>query len=238
MPAYTFFSSRIGDVGEILLPESEEQRHLKVMRMRQGDQARFINGQGVEAIASLEDPGEGVWKILQRNASRQPPERRIMIPFMRGAKLDWILEKVVELGVNSIQLFPAEKSEPSEPKLERLQKIIRSAVKQCGTVWEPTLSTVGPICRWTELECPLPLFFGSLRPGSRRLPGVLLPPHWIWCAGPEAGWAEEEERHLIDLGATAVRLCENILRAETAAISGVACLVALQANDQREAQST
>lgn len=150
---------------------------------------------------------------------------------MRGAKLDWIIEKVVELGVNHIQLFPAERSEEIVPKIERLQSIVKSALKQSGALWMPRVELVGKVKTWVEKDYPLPLFFGSLRPGAVRLPGLLLPPHWIWCAGPEAGWTEAEERHLLALGATPLRLCQQILRAETAAISGVACLVALQADE-------
>lgn len=235
MPAYRFFVDHIPEVGEHLRPSDEEEQHIRVMRLQPGHEAFFIDGKGKLASARLVDWADRgrstVWSVISVEMTTPGPARMILIPWMRGSKLDWIVEKVVELGVNHIQLFPAERSEDIVPKIERLQSVVKSALKQSGALWMPRVEVVGKVKTWVQKDYPLPLFFGSLRPGAVRLPGLLLPPHWIWCAGPEAGWTEEEERHLLALGASPLRLCHQILRAETAAISGVACLVALQADE-------
>jgi 16S rRNA (uracil1498-N3)-methyltransferase len=235
MPAYRFFSDEIPDVGGVLSPSVEEEQHIRVMRLKLGEEAFFVDGKGRLACARFESSGDRgrntLWSVISVEITAPGPERRIMIPWMRGAKLDWIVEKVVELGVNHIQLFPAERSEEIVPKIERLHNLVKSALKQSGALWMPQVEIVGKVKTWVSQDYPLPLFFGSLRTGAVRLPGVLLPPHWIWCAGPEAGWTDAEEQHLLALGATPLRLCQHVLRAETAAISGVACLVALQADE-------
>jgi 16S rRNA (uracil1498-N3)-methyltransferase len=238
MPAYTFFASQLAPQGGMLSPDEDEVRHIRVMRLHPGDEAWFIDGQGRRARARLVEATKNSsnWEVLELFEEPKPPAHILALPWMRGAKLDWIVEKAVELGVNQIWLFQARRSEEAKPRLDRLSQLMRSAMKQSGVLWEPTLEMKDPVTRWRADEMRQPLFFGSLQGQARRLPGLLLPPEWIWCAGPEAGWTPEEEVHLVSLGGTPIRLGPHVLRAETAAIAGMACLSALQADQMPKAE--
>ena len=150
----------------------------------------------------------------------------------RGDKLEWIIEKAVELGVHSIVLAPAQRSvvrltgDRLDKRIERLRELIVGACAQCERN------------RVAHIEASSTLA-QSLRTGlSGKMRGMLLHPNAetsvakapladgvAIAVGPEGGFDDDELALAHQLGYAAYRLGPRVLRTETA---GLAALAALQ----------
>lgn len=203
-----------------------------VLRLRTGEKIVGLDNQGNAYIVQLQAKSSGICTVLESagEIGREPTLAiSLILPLLKGDKLDLTVQKAVELGVGEIVLFAAERSvvKPAgslEKRITRLQKIARDATQQCGRHRVPLLRGLlgleevageGPgIFAW-ERERHL-----SLRaclehnPPSGRL-GLLI--------GPEGGLTAAEVKILTKAGWTPVTLGPRILRAETAAITLLAC---------------
>jgi 16S rRNA (uracil1498-N3)-methyltransferase len=148
--------------------------------------------------------------------------RKLAMPLMRVAKLEWIIEKVTELGADAIALFAARRSSQeraSSHLMARWRMITIAALKQSGRAYLPSLSLFPHLEGLLSAVAPSErLFFGDLRSHatpisamqSQNLPGPL----WF-ITGPEGGFSPEE-LSLLDRRGKGVRIHPHTLRAETA----------------------
>ena len=142
---------------------------------------------------------------------------------LKGDRLEWIFEKCVELGIDTLQPFTSSRTiaEESSNKRLRWEKIIDAAVKQCGTPTRPTLKNTLSfekflkentadlkILFWENWGVTLKECFGNQPPSPKV--SVLI--------GPEGGFSEEEAALAKNHGFVSVFLGHRILRSETAAI--------------------
>jgi 16S rRNA (uracil1498-N3)-methyltransferase len=213
---------------ELLTIQGENALYIRsVLRLRVGSQFEVVSG--VPEVAVYEITGLGAKveakKINQYIDSREP-ERQIhlAVGLMKGDKLDFVLQKATELGVNSFLLYGSDESpvvmKNELVKRERWQRIIRSAVCQSRRTHEPTLTICADLREmlskglgkivYAEWVNPLPL--AGLNEQELTL-----------IIGPESGFSEREKDFLKKF--TCVLLSPRILRAETAAIAGVARLL-------------
>ena len=213
------------------LEPSPGQSHylLTVMRLGEGDAVALFNGQDGEWLGVI----EGVQRrrcrvaVAERLRPQQPePGPALLFAPLRRARLELLVEKATELGVGSLQPVICRRSVVDRINRSRLLNVAIEAAEQCGRL------TVPELCWPLDLgECLAGrpdgerLYFGDETGGGvpildalgRFGPGDLL-------IGPEGGFAPEE---LTDLhghpDAVALSLGGRILRAETAAIAGLAC---------------
>jgi 16S rRNA (uracil1498-N3)-methyltransferase len=213
------------------LDQSQQHYLFDVLRMRPGQMFVAIAPQGIAFIAALEPRSEGTCTILELagEAGREPELAvDLFVPLLKGDKLDLVVQKSVELGVSQINLFSAERSvvKPSgntEKKLTRLQKIANDATQQCGRHKVPLVHGIFNLAdvalkrgvfAW-EQETRLSLAdYLQQHPPSGRL--ALL-------TGPEGGLTPGEALILLESGWKSVSLGPRILRAETAALTVLAC---------------
>jgi 16S rRNA (uracil1498-N3)-methyltransferase len=219
MPAGRFFAPI--SLKNNLTLEGEEFHHLaKVMRVRLGETIELVNGQGefaeAEVIALNKKNCE--LKILSHKKV-PPPEQSLILALAltRPASLEWTLEKATELGATEILLFPGERSEKKDlSKSHRLETIVINALKQCGRLYLPKIILKPPLDQW-----PPPT--GSLFFGDFSTPVPLKGPFdkiVTFFIGPEKGFSPAETLLLKEkFKARPICLHENILRAETAAIT-------------------
>lgn len=224
MPAERFF------IPTPLLPEAEihlegtEFHHLAhVMRLKEGEAAEIINGNGALAQAILihKDKKRALFKILSILEKKKETRALILAQAIpRINRLDFIIEKGTELGVTHFWLFPGNLSERkalTEHQLERLDNLIISAMKQCGRLFKPSLEMKTSLEQWTSLSYPA--YFGDLReeaPSFFKLHKSK--EDALFFIGPESGFSDKEEAILQRLGAQGVKLHSNILRTDTAAL--------------------
>ncbi len=229
MPIDRFFYPHSLDAPSITL-DDEESRHLSVMRIRPGDEIEIVNGQGDLAKARYKKGAE--LEILSHEHLPPPPYELILAQaYTKPASLEWIIEKGTELGATAFWLFPGERSEkktlsPNQEK--RLHNLTISALKQCGRLYLPSIVLKPPLQQWAKPQGTL--FFGSLFPDAPVLSKPLSPA--IFAVGPEKGFSLEETHFLEQtLQGQGVKLHDNVLRAETAAIAALAQLFPFLTNN-------
>jgi len=212
-----------------------EFHHLAhVMRSRKGDSVQLINGRGALAEASIQDLTKDKAKLLIEEVHQHPPSPPRLIlaqAFAKQNRLDFILEKGTELGVDAFWLFPGHHSAKKEcfpSQLERAQAVTVAALKQCGRLYLPSISLKPYIEEWDQLN-HFSSFFGDLDPTA-----PLFEKKWkegdfpsspvVFITGPEGGFSLEEVESLKGQGATGVQLHENILRTETASLMALSLI--------------
>jgi 16S rRNA (uracil1498-N3)-methyltransferase len=150
-------------------------------------------------------------------------------------RFEWMIEKATELGVSGIQPWQAVRSErglaqASLKRISRWQKIAHEASQQARRAHLPSIEPSVSLVEALRVDAGLKLLLDEdpTAPGLRhRLPPERRPGDSIaLLSGPEGGWTTQERAQALDSGWQAVSLGQTILRAETAAIAGVAAIQA------------
>jgi 16S rRNA (uracil1498-N3)-methyltransferase len=196
-----------------------------------------MDGKGKVWEGSVEAVEEGLVRLnglrLLEPAPSNPPKLILVQALPKADKLEWILEKTTELGIDEIYLLEAQRSVvkiPSdrlENKMERWRKILLSAAKQCHRTTLPILYPPGGCGAFaSSVPADLKILFSGNESGT-LLKSLLSGTHHAsvaCCIGPEGGWTAKEETCLKDSGYVAASLGHTILRTETAAIAALAIL--------------
>lgn len=226
MPQERFFLDAPLIVGETLFLTDNEFHHLAhVSRCRVGEIVDLVNGKGQLAEASVDTIEKKQALLTPLKVTEAPPQSRSIIlaqAYPRANRLDTILEKCTELGVTEIWLFVGEKSERKEAALPRVDSVLISAMKQCGSLYLPKLVQAPPIKQWKTLPCKT--YFGEFSPSAPHLQTVATAESSMVVIGPESGLTTSEESVLKELGSVGVTLSKNVLRTDTAAVVAIAYL--------------
>ncbi len=236
MPAERFFLDDILTLHELYELKGPEFHHLAhVMRARKGDSIELINGKGALAQATVHDLKKETACVrvneIQQAALPSPYCLTLAQALPKSSRLDLILEKGTELGVNSFWIFPGDRSATKDlysSKIDRAQTVMIAAMKQCGRLYLPSLLFVPPIHQWEDMT-HTPAFFGDLSPQAPLFETTWKRSHLasssiLFITGPEGGFSEKELASLRDKGATGVKLHPNILRTETASLMALSLL--------------
>ena len=121
----------------------EESKHLsRVLRKVPGGPVSATDGEGhfYECEVELADKQESVLKVLDRHFDNGRPKVKLYIaPTKNISRMEWLLEKAVELGLGEMQFVRCDNSERKKLRLDRLEKIALSAMKQSQRVYLPKL---------------------------------------------------------------------------------------------------
>lgn len=223
--------------GENLRLEDESAHYLRtVLRLKKGFQLTVFNGDGHEYAAQIEVASrEGVWLTIGRGCFRDtesPIFTHLGLGISRGERMDFALQKAVELGVSRITPLVTEHcvvrldEDKKGHRLHHWQRIIRSACEQSGRNRLPTLDAPLALENWLERPSGLRLF---LDPQGATSLDCLAPREGrvTLLSGPEGGFAERERDHACHAGFTPIRLGPRILRAETAVLAALAAVQTL-----------
>jgi 16S rRNA (uracil1498-N3)-methyltransferase len=225
--------------GEVLVLSGDEARHAGgSLRLRPGDGLTSGDGEGAIATCVVERiaRNEVVARVEDRRfVSRLTPHIAVQLSAPKGERLTWAVQKLTEIGVDSIILVEASRSvrrwwseEQGRRAAERLQKVAREAAKQSGRAYLPGLG--GPVPWESAVEISttqgvLVILWERAETGLR----AVLPPEAAGplglLVGPEGGIPEEDARAAEKQGALLASLGPTILRTETAAV--VAATLAL-----------
>lgn len=229
------FSSVLPQDGEVALPEALAHHALRVLRLREDEPLLLFDGSGCEVEARLVIRGKhGFAQLGARHAiSRESPLQVVLVQSLAsGDKMDWIVQKAVELGVTAVIPVQAERSvlrlagERADKRRAHWQQIAVSACEQCGRNTVPEVGPLQPLAAY--LDGAREAHKLILAPGGERplveQPRPAAEVHLM--IGPEGGWSDAELAACHGAGCIAVGLGPRILRTETA---GLAALAALQA---------
>jgi 16S rRNA (uracil1498-N3)-methyltransferase len=168
-------------------------------------------GRAGEARLVALDAGRAVLEILAVEESGEPPARVVLLGVPRGPLLEEAVTLGTEAGASAFLLVRSRRSPPGEPRLDRLDRVARAAVTQCGRATMPTL-TLGDLAR-ALAEVPEGERW-RCAPGGTPL--VATAAAVTFAIGPEGGWEAEELARLDAAGFRPAGLGPHVLRTPTA----------------------
>ena len=211
----------------------------RVVRLQPGAELTLFNGDGSEYLAHLatveKRSASAVIKALVARDVELPYEITLAQALPEASKMDWIIEKAVEMGVAAIQPLAAQRcvvrlsAERAEKKMEHWQGVIVAASEQSGRNRLARLAQVDDFHGWIGQQdlhkrvLLSPRGRQSLADWARHQPPQAL----SLMIGPEGGYTVQEEDAAIARGAIVLTMGPRILRTETAGIAAVAALNAL-----------
>lgn len=236
MPAERYYLDDVLTVNKRCELKGPEFHHLAhVMRTRKGESVELVNGKGSLAQAIVQELMKEKALLHVEHVIQEPerPCRLILAQAMpKPNRLDFILEKGTELGVDQFWLFPGDESVKKEvfpQQLERARTLTIAAMKQCGRLTLPEMMIKPRLNQWSSLN-EMTTFFGDLDPEAPPFEtawkGLLAQPSYpiVFVTGPEAGFSEEEVQVLREKGARGVKLHPYVLRTDTASVMALSLL--------------
>ncbi|WP_456455703.1 16S rRNA (uracil(1498)-N(3))-methyltransferase [Thermovibrio sp.] len=220
--------------GEAYLRGREARHALKVLRLRKGDEIIVFDGDGREYLAEITaaSPTSVKLKILEEiKVKRDSPLNSVLFMGITNKvqKFELALQKTTELGVSRIVPVICHRSSTAhlvknwEGKLRRWKEIVINASKQCGRSVIPEV--IEPV-KIEEVEPIGDLNFVLWEKGGNSLKDYqgYGAQSVSFLVGPEGGLEREEVELLKEKGFKPIYLGKRILRAETAAIAGMALI--------------
>lgn len=219
--------------GQTLALDRDRAHYLsRVLRLRPGTEIECFDGAGGAWRARLDEAGRRATVLTLEEAlpyqAPPTPTLHLVQGLLKGAAMDQVVQKAVELGATDLWPVVAERSNlpDADDRLARKrlhwQRIIESAAEQCGARHLTRLHPVQTFSRW--LQTPPNAALILLDPGAERLPVATPRSPLAVLVGPEGGWSEAERRAAAAAGARLHGLGSRVLRAETAPLAVLAAL--------------
>ncbi len=236
-----FFSKSIAK-GKIELIGSESAHISKSLRLQSGDFVELFDGDGTVGNAVIETVGKNKIIVEVQQIKKGLPRRvgRIVIAssVAKADRFEWLVAKCTELGVDRIVpiIFDRTVKLGKGKNLNlRLNKIALESSKQCGRTFLPMIDE--PI----DLDCAAAklkeqysdavFVFGSVGGKFESINAVRVDfdkSDVVVFIGPEGGFSDEELKFFSELGAIGIKLCDTVLRTETAGIAFASVLAAMR----------
>jgi 16S rRNA (uracil1498-N3)-methyltransferase len=217
--------------GELAI-RGEEHHYLAIVRRaRVGDAVELVDGAGHRAAAEITAITSHTTTLSVSSPeaiAARPPHICALIPLIKGDRMDTCLEKLVEVGVDEIVVWPAARSvvkleaDRRESRLAKYQSALQAAARQSGRADIPAIRFIEHLrgLAFDGLRVVLdPASDASLEVGDAADVTI--------ASGPEGGLTADELAELERAGFTAIGLGPRILRAETAPVVAVALVRAL-----------
>jgi 16S rRNA (uracil1498-N3)-methyltransferase len=214
------------------LPEEEATHALRVLRLKAGDVMMLMDGKGnyyraEVTLAHTHHCCYAIKDVLPQVRQWKGSVHLAIAPTKMMDRIEWMVEKAVEIGVDELSFLDCQFSERRVVKLPRIEKIVISAVKQSRKAWMPqvneiksfddfinTISSEHKYIAHCYDEIPRTYLFDELRLSSDTCDAVVM-------IGPEGDFSIDEVRRAMDKGFKSVHLGTSRLRTETAGLSAV-----------------
>lgn len=234
-----YFPGKIVAGSQCRLPAGQAHHVQRVLRLKPGAALTLFNGEGEEydaAILDVAKAGVTVCPGERREVDRESRLRVVLAQAVSaGDRMDYTIQKAVELGVAAIQPVVSSRSvvrldsERGARRVAHWQAVAVAACEQCGRNRVPPVQSVKSFAAWLAEAGPDARHGLMLSPrGARRLRD--LPPpqsHVTLLAGPEGGLTPEEQQAAERAGFKPAKLGPRVLRTETAAVAALAAMQAL-----------
>jgi 16S rRNA (uracil1498-N3)-methyltransferase len=201
---------------------------LHVLRIAAGDKVAVFDGSGKEAVAmvEIEQDGEVVLHILDVVDVKLPSvEITLLQAIPKGKRMDFVIEKGVELGVARFVPLLTKRGVVKPVKIDRWERVALSATRQCGLSRVPEITSIMTIAEALDKYSGNGLFLiGSLFDGALSMRDVLKKARKdkvdkvLILIGPEGDLTDTEMALAIEKGGIPVSFGDLVLRVETAAI--------------------
>ena len=214
------------------LPVDEAMHALRVLRLKGGDEMFLMDGVGnyYRAQVTIAATHHCYYEILEQMPQEPQWKGRVQLgiaPTKMLDRVEWMLEKATEIGVDEVSFLNCQFSERKLIKTTRLEKIVVSAMKQSHKAWKPVLNEIVSFKSFINQphegrkyiahcyeEVPRTYLFDELRKPSDSENAIVL-------IGPEGDFSIDEVKMAIEAGWQSVHLGKSRLRTETAGLSAV-----------------
>lgn len=216
-----------------VLPEVDSGHCCRVLRMKPGDEIYVTDGCGSRFLCVIEKADPKATKVTVKNQELFEDLKGYSLtlavaPTKNSDRLEWLVEKAVEIGVDKIVLLKCKRGERKYQKSERILKVMISAMKQSLAVWLPELAELTDFSEFIENASPeSQKFFGYCSEAFPRKefvkecqPGGNV----IVMIGPEGDFSPEEVESAVERGFIPVTFGHKRLRTETAGVFAVSAV--------------
>jgi 16S rRNA (uracil1498-N3)-methyltransferase len=224
--------------GTVTLPDAAAHHATRVLRLRSGDAITLFDGNGGEKKGVIESTGRDVTVTIQSTGPgiAEPLLQITLVQALpSGDKMDWVVQKAVELGVTAIQPVMAKRSvvrlegDRARKRVVHWQEVAISACEQCGRNTVPAVLPLMELNQYLVREHKDDERRFLLDPVSgQRLRKMDRPSGPLsLLIGPEGGFDEAEIDLARSLGFSSLQLGPRVLRTETAGLAALAAMMAL-----------
>ncbi len=225
------------DGGTLVLEVGPSRHLLKALRLKVGASVELFCGDGYDYRSTIITANRSTVELRIDSISSLEPKPdlqiNLAIGISKGERMDFAIQKAVELGVNNIMPLITDftvvriSHERQQKRLKHWQSIIISACEQSGRSRLPTCHEVAPFTEWLKTTYSQPCLL--LDPRAKQALAELSPPETqiTLLVGPEGGLSEAECQHAITQGSIGVRLGPRVLRTETAPVAAIAAVQTL-----------
>ncbi|OAI05533.1 16S rRNA (uracil(1498)-N(3))-methyltransferase [Methylomonas methanica] len=222
--------------GRIELDDDAAHYVRSVLRLKQDQSIVLFNGQGGEYLGRFSEVSRKsvrveIEQFVERNVE-SPLVINLGLGISRGDRMDWAVQKAVELGVTQLTPLVTERcvikfnDDKKQQRLQHWQHIAQHAAEQSGRTCCPSIGEIANLTDWVSGQEGLSVFLdpyaqqslADLKPESARV--TLL-------SGPEGGFSEQERQIAKAAGFVPVRMGARILRTETAVLSALTAVQTL-----------
>ena len=216
------------------LPQEEATHALRVLRIQAGDELFLMDGQGVfyreeVPLATNKRCTYEVKEVMPQQPAWRGHIHLAIAPTKMMDRIEWMAEKATEIGFDEISFLNCKFSERKVIRIDRIDKIVVSAVKQSHKAWKPVVNEMTPfkefvaqprtgkkyICHCYEEIDKVDLFAELQKPLDDEGDVTIL-------VGPEGDFSIEEVQLALQYGYVSVSLGTSRLRTETAGLMAVA----------------
>lgn len=215
--------------GESVLLSEEESKHVvRVLRLSAGDQVELLDGKGTRAVAEVSDdhPKRCVLTLISR--SNEPTERNFRLhiavaPTKNTDRIEWFVEKATEIGIDEITFLECEHSERDTIKIDRIEKVAISAMKQSQQSHLPKINELTSFTDFiSSCEAEIKLIAHCVDSERKDLRDFSFTNKTVAILiGPEGDFSNDEINLALQSGFQPVIFGKTRLRTETAAVYAV-----------------
>ncbi len=237
-PPRLYLPSDVPAHGVCELPPEQSHHAAHVLRLAAGDAVIAFDGRGNEYAATVRRISRGGVSLVLGEPQAVDRESPLHVTLAQGIssgeRMDYTIQKAVELGVAAIQPLATERSvvrlgtERAAKRVTHWQGVVVAACEQSGRNRVPPVLPVMPLTSWlAALEASALRL--TLTPGAAHRLAELKRPAapMVLLAGPEGGLSPREHADAIASGFVPVRMGPRVLRTETAAVAALAAMQTL-----------
>jgi 16S rRNA (uracil1498-N3)-methyltransferase len=206
--------------------DPEESRHAtKVLRKKGGDSIHITDGKGILYTCKITDakPDKCAF-LIESSEQEKAKDFQIHIaiaPTKNPDRTEWFVEKAIEIGIEEISFIECDHSERASVKLERIEKLAVSAMKQSLKLTLPKIHSIRPLQEFIKIENSTEKFIAYVDSNNPDELFRIAKPgeHYTILIGPEGDFSPAELELAIQHGYKKVALGRSRLRTETAGIA-------------------
>ncbi len=225
------------NTGQSLELDAEAAHYLRtVLRLKKQQELVVFNGLGDEFKARLEQVSRKavVLEILsrQRRDVESPLTIKLGLGISRSERMDWAIQKAVELGVAQITPLLTDRTvvrltaDKQQQRLHHWRGVIRHAAEQSGRTRLTELTGIEPLAEWVKKQKENVFFLDPYAEKSfKEMPAPTASVTLL--SGPEGGFSQQERDNAQAAGFVPVKLGPRILRTETAVLAAVSAIQTL-----------